>query len=201
VIALWRDPAGGTREIPLEGDAQGVLLSASADVTTRHSRDGRWPAENCTEFFDVGVSQVRAARSGSTSPRSGSARAVPPLLEGDELTILTSWAEAVAEALATAPQRVDAVLADAQPAAPWRAALGIAAPSTHLSQAIDSLRKHVQPAKATSGFPAIDAVLVTTRDGRPDEQRVDRIARRVLRFALEQRITRRAKQFAPLDVD
>jgi hypothetical protein len=66
VIALWKDPAGGTREIPLETGAQGVHLSASADVTTRHSRDGRWPVENCTEFFDVGVCQVRAATAVST---------------------------------------------------------------------------------------------------------------------------------------
>ena len=117
-------------------------------------------------------------------------------MEGDELTILTSWAEAVAEALATAPERFDAVLADPQPAAPWRTALGIAAPSTHLSQAIDSMRKGVQAAKATGRYPAIDAVLVTIREGQPGEQRLDRIARRVLRYALEQRITRQAKQAA-----
>ena len=192
VIALWKDPAGGTREIPLESGAQGVLLSASADLTTRHSRDGRWPVEDCTEFFDVGVSQVRASGAGSTSLKPGSATSTPLLLEGGELTILTSWAEAVAEALATAPERVDAVLADPQPNAPWRTALGITEPSLRLSQAIDSMRTHVRAAKAAGGEPSIDAVLVTVRDGQSGEEGVDRLARRVLRYALEQRITRQA---------
>jgi hypothetical protein len=194
VIALWKDPAGGTREIPLESGAQGVLLSASADMTTRHSRDGRSPVENCTQFFDVGVCQVRASRSGSTSPKPGTATSTPLLLEGDELTILTSWAEAVAEALAAAPDRVEAVLADPQAAAPWRTALGITEPSPQLSQAIDAMRKEVRAAEAAGRDPTIDAALLTIREGQPGERGLDRLARRVLRYALEQRITRRGKQ-------
>jgi hypothetical protein len=194
MIALWKDPSGGTREIPLETGAQGVLLSASADVAMRHTRDGRWPVENCTEFFDVGVCQIRAAGAGSPSPEPRSATSTPPLLEGDEVTILTSWAEAVAESLATAPERVDAMLADPQPAAAWRAALGIVEPSAQLSEAIDYMSSDVRAARAAGGGPAIDAVLLSVRDPQPGEQALGRLVRRVLRYALEQRITRQTKQ-------
>jgi hypothetical protein len=199
VVALWKDPAGGTREIPLEPGAQGVLLSASADLTTRHSHDGRWPVENCTEFFDVGVCQIRARAAGSASPKSVSAVSTPPLLDGEELTILTSWAEAVAEALANAPERVGAVLADPRPAARWRTALGVVEPSPRLTQAIDSMKTHVRAAEGAADEPAIDAVLLTIRDGQSGESGLDGLARRVLRYALEQRITRRTKQGALRD--
>jgi hypothetical protein len=70
VIALWKDPVRGTREIPLEADAEGVLLTASADIVTRRSGDGRQPVDNCTEFFDMGIHQVRAATAGSSGPTS-----------------------------------------------------------------------------------------------------------------------------------
>jgi hypothetical protein len=102
VIALWKDPVRGTREISLEGDAQGVLLTASADLATRRSGDGRQPVDNCTEFFDMGVHQVRAANGASSAPTFGPTRPTPAVLEADELTVLTSWAEAIAEVLACA---------------------------------------------------------------------------------------------------
>src|SRR5262249_49854900 len=37
VIALWKDPVRGVREIPLEAGAQGVLLTACADLAPRRS--------------------------------------------------------------------------------------------------------------------------------------------------------------------
>jgi hypothetical protein len=43
VIALWKDPGRGTREIPLEAGAQGVLLSANTGRAARRSFDGRQP--------------------------------------------------------------------------------------------------------------------------------------------------------------
>src|SRR6266478_971973 len=57
---------------------------------------------------------AKAVVSGTPSPR---------VLEAVELTILTGWAEAVAEALACAPECVEALLAAAHAGAPWRAAL------------------------------------------------------------------------------
>src|SRR5262249_8938487 len=128
VIALWKDPVRGTREIPLETGAQGVLLMASADLTTRRSGDGRRPIDNCTEFFDMGLYQVEAAAKGSPAPDSRSVAPTAPVLEADALTVLTSWAEAVAEALAFAPEDVEAVLAGPQPGAPRRGPLCIPDP-------------------------------------------------------------------------
>src|SRR5262249_45857058 len=66
VIALWKDPGRGIREVTLEAGAQGVLISASADRATRRSSDGRWPVENGTELFDMSVYQVQASTAGSS---------------------------------------------------------------------------------------------------------------------------------------
>ena len=201
VVALWKDPVRGTREIPLEPGAHGILLSASADITTRRSGDGRWPVDNCTEFFDAGVFQVRAASAGSGSPGSGDATPTRLALEAEDLSALTCWAEAIAEALAAAPERVEATLVDPQPGAPWRAALGIAEPSPQLTQALDSMGQAVRAATGGRGEAPIDALLVAIRDWPPGKGALDRLARRVLRSALEQRRTRQAKEGGDLAVD
>jgi hypothetical protein len=194
VIALWKDPVRGMREIPLEPDAQGVLLTASADLTTRRSSDGRRPIDNCTEFFDVGVYQVRPAKVGSPArtavhgtPRAG-------VLEPDELTVLTSWAEAIAEALAYAPERVEAVLADPEPGARWRVALGLPEPSTKLSRAVECLHQGVRAAVAAAGRPTLESVLDQAREILPGDDELERLAHGVLRSALEQRQMRRARE-------
>jgi hypothetical protein len=88
-----------------------------ADLATRRSGDGRQPVDNCTEFFDMGVHQVRAANGASSAPTFGPTRPTPAVLEADELTVLTSWAEAIAEVLAYVPARAQTVLADALPGA------------------------------------------------------------------------------------
>ena len=61
VVALWKDPTRGIREIPLDAGAHGVLLSVGVDRASRHSADGRWPTDDTTHLRDVGVHQVRAA--------------------------------------------------------------------------------------------------------------------------------------------
>ena len=53
MVALRKDPVRGLREIPLEADAQGVLLTLCGDRATRRSADGRCPVDNVTEYFDV----------------------------------------------------------------------------------------------------------------------------------------------------
>jgi hypothetical protein len=193
VIALWKDPVRGAREIPLAAGSQGVLLTASLDLATRQSSDGRRPVDNCTTFFDIGIHQVRAAGEGSRSASSRPATPNPPVLETDELTILTSWAEAVAEALAFAPERVEAVLADLQPGAEWRAALGIEQPSPQLSPAIRALRELVRTTMAAADEPTLNALLVATHGSRPGEQELERLARRLLQSAFEQRQVRQAR--------
>ena len=111
VIALWKDPARGTREISLEPGAQGVLLTGGAEL----ARPGGVPTA-------AGPSSPGPTTSMSPSTRSGprvlarcspdartrwSSQAAPSqaVLEADpELTILTSWAEAMADALVFAPR-------------------------------------------------------------------------------------------------
>jgi hypothetical protein len=190
VVALWRDPVRGIREIPLEAGAQGVLLTTCGDRATRRSADGRLPVDNGTHYFDVAVHQVRATSAGLGSLSSPSGTLAPRLLEADELTILTGWAEAVAEALAYAPEYVEALLADAQAGAPWRAALRITEPSQQLSEAIYFIVRAVQAATTPRGAPTLDALVASSRENRPGEQRIDRLVRAVLRSTLERLRTR-----------
>ena len=188
VIALWKDPVRGVREIPLDPDAQGVLLSASADRATRRSSDGRHPVRNGSEFFDMSIYQVRAS---STNPRQASARLRPPLepvLEPRELTILTAWAEAFAEALIAAPEHIDDVGENAHAGAEWRAELGLREPTGDLDQAIRIMTEAVR--NATAATPT--AVLAALAGHDAAESRLQRLAHRVLRAVVEQRHARLA---------
>jgi hypothetical protein len=110
VIALWKDPARGVREIPLETGAHAVLLTVCIERATRRSADGRWPVDNGTYCFDVAVHQITAAGAGTESPDPRSRSFTPRPLETDDLTVLTGGAEAVAEVLAYRPERLEAVL-------------------------------------------------------------------------------------------
>ena len=89
VIALWKDPVRGSREIPLETGAHGVLLTVCGDRATRCSADGRMPVDNATHYFDVAVHQVRAASSGSGPSNFQVGKPIPCLLGVEELTVLT----------------------------------------------------------------------------------------------------------------
>jgi hypothetical protein len=190
VIAMWKDPARGIREIPLEPGAHGVLLTTRMDRTTRRSADGRWPVDNGTHAFDVAVHQLRAASAGSSSPIPRSETKAPPLLDADELTILTAWAEAVAEVLAYAPERANAVLAEARAGARWRATLGLPDPSPRLSEAIDSMHQAVRAVAPAGGAPTFDALLLAAGQDPPGERPLDGLVRRALLSMLEQRRTR-----------
>jgi hypothetical protein len=114
------------------------------------------------------------------------------VLGGDELTVLTSWAEAAAEALVCAPERVEATLAAAEARSPWRVALELAEPSPTLGEAIESMARAVRTALAASSQPPPHAVLADIRDGKPCVPGLDRLIRRILRSALEQRLARGA---------
>jgi hypothetical protein len=202
VVALWKDPSQGTREIELEPGAQGILLSASADRATRRSYDGRRPVENGRKLFNVGIYQVRPS---AVTPRvpAQESRADPPprlILDAEELTILTCWAEAAADALAFAPERIPAVIGDARPGAPWRAGLRLPEPSPPLNDAIHSMLSAVRAATAAGGRPSPDALLAAIRDSQPGEPGTDTMARLILRSALEQRRTQQAIEHAGLPV-
>jgi hypothetical protein len=190
VIALWKDPATGVREIPLETGAQGVLLTVCMDRATRRSADGRWPVDNGTYCFDVALQQITAASAGTEPASPHSHSFTPHLLETDDLTVLTGWAEAVAEVLAHAPDRLEAVLAEARADVSWRDKLGLPQPSPRLSQAIDAMAGAVRAATSADGATSFDALLAVAADDRRDEDGLERVARRVLLSMLEQRWTR-----------
>jgi hypothetical protein len=150
-----------------------------------------------TEHFDVAVYQVRAGSAGSAPLNFQSRMPASRLLEVDELTILTGWAQALSEAVAFAPECIELLLADAHADAPWRAALGIAEPSRQLSEAITFMDRAVQAVTPADNTPTLDALLSWCRD--QHEQGLDGLVRRVLRSTLEQLITRQASETRPSD--
>jgi hypothetical protein len=190
VVALWKDPVHGVREIPLEPDAHGVLLSASADRATRRSSDGRRPIQNGSEFFDMSIYQVRAAPKGSGRAKARPDGPSEPALDPKGLTILTAWAEALAEGLTVAPDRVEALPSHAHAGASWRAGLGLADPPPMLDRAMGLIDEVVGAATAADGFPTPDAVLAALGDRWPSQSALERLANRVLRTAIEQRQVR-----------
>jgi hypothetical protein len=118
------------------------------------------------------------------------------VFEPRELTILTAWAEALAEALTVAPERVEAVPAHAHAGAVWRAELGIPDPSPRLDQAISLMDDVVRESKITDVLPTADAVLAALAERSPSKSRLERLANRVLRTAVEQRQARQAMSAA-----
>ena len=194
VVALWKDPVGGLREIPLEAGAQGILLTLSSNRGTRRSADSRCPVDNVIEQFDVAVHQVRAGNASAMSSNSQSGPLAPRVLEADELTILTGWAQALAEALAYAPECVDVLLANAQAGAPWRDEFQLTEPSPQLSQAIYFMRGAVRAVTSPEGMPTLDALQISWGEHRPEEQGLETLVRRVLRSMLEQLLTRHPTQ-------
>lgn len=195
VIGLWKDAGRGTREIPLEPGAQGVLVSVNTDRAIRRSTDGRMPVESGNEIFDMSIYQVRAGSTPFGHSTARPATPTPPLLDIEELTLLTSWSEAVAEALCTPERDVDAVLADAAANAPWRATLGLTEPSSALGIAIATMAALIRT--ITDGDLPIDEFLLRLRDAGPSDQGTERLVHGVLRSALEERMTRDAKARLP----
>jgi hypothetical protein len=193
VVALWKDPAKGVREIPLETGAHGILLTVCMDRATRRSADGRWPVDNSTYCFDVAVQQIRAASAGTERPGSHS-RPLTNLaqhrLETDDLTVLTAWAEAVAEVLEYAPERLESVLAEARTDVSWREKLGLPQPSPRLGDAVDAMGGLVRATTLGAGAKSFDALLAVAADGRADEDGLEYVVRRVLLAMLEERRTR-----------
>jgi hypothetical protein len=187
IVALWKDPVRGTREIPLETRAHGVLLTASVDLTDRRSGDGRWPVDNCMEFFDVSISQVRAAESGA--PRQ-TPMGLPPAesqLTPEELTILRSAAEALAEVLASAPEALDRTVDEIGGDVGWRTRLGIPEWSSVLTEAFEAMRQLLIDGPPPGVERPLDRALAVVRADRPGAPESETLARDVLRLALEQR--------------
>lgn len=143
VIALWKDPDRGAREISVEPGAHGVVVTTVADRATRHTADGRSPSRDTTRLLDVAVHSVRGdAIAGAIDDAAAAASGADTSswaieLDTIELSIWAGWTEAWSAA-GTAEERA-AVRAAADPAAGWRAPLGLPAPSGALAAALARL--------------------------------------------------------------
>jgi hypothetical protein len=194
VIALEKDPTRGVREIPLEPGAQGVLLTVCIDRATRYSADRRWPVDNSSSCYGVAVHQVRASDLGSGTQPAPSTATTMPLLETEELTILTCWAEGVSEVATYAPDRVGELVAEARAGAPWRAELGLPDLSPRLDDAIESLGRVVGRVEAPAGTSLFDSLLSAVDEDHRDEKTLDGLVRHVLLSMLEERRTRQPSE-------
>lgn len=192
VVGLWKDPVRGIREVPLEAGAHGILLTICGDRALRRTADGRLPIDNSMRYFDVAVHQIRAATAPSGSRTLSVDPPLPPSLEVEELTILTGWAQAVAETLSYAPEQVVNLVADARPGRSWRVALKLAEPSAQLSRAIDIIDEIVRTSTPPSGYLTSDALIAAVSEERPGEENLARLVRGILRSTLEQHSTRQA---------
>ena len=152
VIAMWKDPARGLREIACEPAAQGVLLKIVLDSSSRYSADGRTPVDDVTNFHIAGVHQLvgGAAPASGPSERPGPIDLAEPELDGLELSVLSGWAEAVAETMA-AGGSVEDVITCARANSPWRAGAGTAEPSEQLQAALDLLAEAATTCVAGAG--------------------------------------------------
>jgi hypothetical protein len=161
-------------------------MSVAHTRARRRCADGRTPVDNATGLVVAGVHQVTAVPGDPN--RAPGARGVTGVALGPaELTIVTAWAEAVAEAMEHAPERVAGVLADARPGAPWRRDLDLPEPSAPLATALSA----VCDAVAAAGG-ADDVVLAVLGDAPPDGDAPVALATSVLRTALESRRDQRA---------
>ena len=195
-IALWKDPTAGVREIPLDPGAHAVLLTVSMDRATRYTADRRWPVDNGTFSYLVAVHQIQAPGAGSGTQRAPSSATALPVLEAEELTILTAWAEGVSEVAAYAPERFNVLLTEARACASWRAELGLPEPSPRLADAIESLGRLTEVVAAPPGTSLFDALLTAAGEDRPDEGTLDGLVRQALLSMLEERRSRQPTQVA-----
>ncbi len=155
VVALWKGHGQLAREIPLDPGAHAILLSATVGAAIRRSFDGRRPGHDGSEFSSVSVRQIRASRHGTQPPHAPVGPSQRLGLTADELTILTSWAEAFAEALAFSPTSIEDLAADARSGAAWREELGVCDPSPLLRQSMNGIAQIARAAVAAGGTPLI----------------------------------------------
>jgi hypothetical protein len=139
------------------------------------------------QFFDVSIFQVRAAAGPSPTPQTPTgAPPADPSLDPEELTILRSWAEAVAEVLASTPEQLHRTLTELGGDGRWRAELAIEDWSRELTGAFDAMRRLLTDG-APEIEPTLDRVLAALRAERPNAPESETLARDVLRLASEQR--------------
>src|SRR5262249_56078344 len=153
VAAPGRAGGRGLRETPRAGAAPPGRPQTKRGRPPRRGAAGRRPVANTADVTAEGVRQIRALDRGDRGRVAKPEALVDddPLvsLEAEELTILTCWAEAVAEALAGSPDQLNTILDDARAGAPWRRQLRVAEPSADLASAPEGLARMVPPGPPT----------------------------------------------------
>jgi len=96
---------------------------------------------------------------GARSSAATTASLNAPVLNVKELTILTSWAEALAEVVFAGSERLETCLADAFAGAPWRVELGVPEPSPRLRAAIAEIGNAARRATAADALPTMSALV------------------------------------------
>jgi hypothetical protein len=189
VVALWKDPAGGLRELAIDEGAQGMVLTVRADRSRRRSADGRWPIDNATDLVLTDHRQIRVAdrnADGVSPVRRG--MTIHPALETWELTVLTSWSQAVADAARNSPEQVDVLLTEAQSGAAWRRPFGLEEPSHALNAAFEAVGRIVRTAAAPDRELTVRQLLEAAETLRNDEDALTRMAGTVVASACRRHV-------------
>ena len=167
VVALWKDPVRGLREIPLEGGSQGVLLKTMLGRSARYAADGRNPADDATDLYVAGVNQVRAADPPPDASPSRPEGFREPVLDAGDLSVLYSWAEAAAQTIMRGEHGRHGdpapVLRTARAGAPWRGVMGLDEPSPRLDEALAELQRQVEASLASAAGDDVDELLESLR--------------------------------------
>ncbi len=188
VVAMWKDPRRGLREIPCEVGSQGVLLEVELDRVPRYAADGRAPVDDVADFRLAGVHQLAAQpRAVPAAPLAPQPSPTEPALDHAELSVLSAWARAVAHAVVT-DRSVGDVLAQAGRGARWRAAAGTPDPSDRLQAALDMLGRAAAAATGadrSDGRPSVRAMQQAVEDAAAPDDPVHVLACTVLASKLE----------------
>lgn len=185
VIAMWKDPVRGLREIPLEPGAQGVLLKAVLDTSTRHAADGRGPADDVTDLYVAGVQQVGAVPGPGEPAAHHPTRADATGLDTTDLSVVAGWAEGIADAVSQGRPALEAVLAAAAPGASWRTGAGLNRPSGRLETALEALVRLTRSAIDGAGAGTTTEVRKALAETTAGETSHDSVARVCLVAAIE----------------
>src|SRR5262249_48203027 len=106
-------------------------------------------------------------------------------LELDELTVLTGWAQTLAEAVAYAPQCVQSLVENACAGAPWRKEFGIAEPPQALCEAVRLVTRAARAASSSGDSLTLDKLSVWCQEDQLGKDGLERMVRRVLRSTLD----------------
>lgn len=205
VVAMWKDPTRGVREVALEPGAHGVLLKAVLGRTPRYAADGRAPVDDVTDLYVTGVHSVKAPpasepEDGAVSRWTAAVEHVQrPPLETIEMSILCSWVEGAAQSLVdpaatgtdrSAPAvvspraRLEGALDAAAAGAPWRAELGLPEPSAALAEALSCLDEMCRKTGDALAEPTPESLLAALGE-MEDADRTAALVRRLLRTSLD----------------